>query len=135
MADPRIITDVAERIGKGKKSKLSRLLLAKAENTTGEVLNFCPFGCPDEALDDHGYCDHLVGFTNSTLQECKAGNGVMDPMVMNEAGRRVVQVPSRRVGKKEIFQQTKVLPTDVLELISISSRVYRPTEPKAIKAG
>ena len=28
------------------------------------VDNKCPFGCTLEDLDDHGYCKHLVGFTN-----------------------------------------------------------------------
>ena len=26
--------------------------------------NHCPFGCPATALNDLGYCRHLVGFTN-----------------------------------------------------------------------
>jgi hypothetical protein len=26
--------------------------------------NHCPFGCGDSDLDSHGYCDHLIGFTN-----------------------------------------------------------------------
>lgn len=28
------------------------------------VVNYCPFGCPMEALGANGYCKHLAGFTN-----------------------------------------------------------------------
>ena len=30
----------------------------------GAVKNHCPCGCTNESLDEHGYCKHLVGFTN-----------------------------------------------------------------------
>ena len=32
----------------------------------GGKVSYCPFGCKSESddLDDHGYCRHLVGFTN-----------------------------------------------------------------------
>lgn len=28
------------------------------------VQNHCPFGCKTADLEDHGYCHHLLGFTN-----------------------------------------------------------------------
>ncbi len=29
-----------------------------------QVSNYCPFGCSLEDLNDRGYCNHLIGFTN-----------------------------------------------------------------------
>ncbi len=28
------------------------------------IENHCPFGCPDENLDELGYCEHLIGFSS-----------------------------------------------------------------------
>lgn len=55
--------------------------------------NHCPFGCTDDMLDDLGYCDHLIGFTNdgkmfepleSLLVASKNGEAVID------SGQRMV---------------------------------------------
>lgn len=29
----------------------------------GTKKNYCPFGCTKEALDEYGYCRHLIGFS------------------------------------------------------------------------
>lgn len=38
------------------------------------IENHCPFGCPDENLDELGYCEHLVGFTSDGF--------VLEPIVL-----------------------------------------------------
>lgn len=79
----------------------------------GERVNFCPFGCKDEQLDDNGYCVHLVGFTTD--------GKVMEPMGMDAQGKRKV------FGSKS----QEVLPDDKLVRITVSSRVYRQDKSKA----
>ena len=82
---------------------------AKASAFYGEKVNFCPFGCRDEDLDDHGYCDHLVGFTTD--------GKMLEPMSVGPYGYKVVD------GK----HPEPVLSTDKLERITTSYRVYRDT--------
>jgi len=79
-------------------------------NSRGEKINFCPHGCPDDDLDENGYCRHLVGFTN----EPRLG-GTYEPMVVNDKGRRVVMGQSpQKIQKGDQFVQ-----------ITVSYRVYR----------
>lgn len=33
------------------------------EAAEGVVVNLCPYGCEEEHLQEHGYCQHLIGFT------------------------------------------------------------------------
>ncbi len=119
MADPRLLSPSERRMA------VSELMKAKAANTTGEKVNFCPFGCGDEELDDNGYCRHLVGFTND--------GKTFEPMV-RKGGRRVVQVHRDRVEVVEGGEKTFEFGPPVLEVvqkgdqlvkITISSRVYR----------
>lgn len=111
MADPRDVPVQKRR------QNLSPLLKAQAEATTGEKVNFCPFGCTMDDIDDHGYCDHLVGFTNDGKQ--------MEPMVKDGVtGRRVVMGAQKKPVQKG----------DVLVPISISQRVYRDRADKLVKA-
>jgi hypothetical protein len=105
MADPRTLAAPQDR-----RNALSPLIRAMYSNTRGEKLNFCPHGCRDDELDENGYCRHLVGFTNDP----KPG-GVMEPMVVNDKGRRVVMGGSPQ----------KVLKGDTFVQITCSYRVYR----------
>lgn len=116
MADARFV-DIKDR-----KANLSPLMVARSKASLGEKLNFCPFDCPEEELDENGYCRHLVGFTND--------GDVMEPMVEvrgtgpDPAVRRVVQG-----AKKEPVRKT-----DKLVRITVSSRVYRDVDQKQAKA-
>lgn len=38
--------------------------LEERAKALGHVPNYCPCGCGREDLDEYGYCEHLVGFTN-----------------------------------------------------------------------
>lgn len=116
---------------------LSPLMQAKGRCRTGEKANACPFGCPDQKLDENGYCKHLVGFTNSTPAECSLGKGLMEPMV-TVGGRKVVQVRRESVPGEDGDEEgepvlEKVLPADVLVRITVSSRVYRQAVEKTKK--
>lgn len=94
----------------------SPLMAAMAKASTGEKVNACPFGCQVEDLDDNGYCDHLMGFTND--------GKTMEPMVKDHRERRVVQGAHPQ----------PVLKKDVLVQITTSSRVYRETPTKGTDA-
>jgi hypothetical protein len=109
--DPRIAGP-----GLGGKAPLSELMVAKSRAALGEKVNFCPFNCGLEDLDDLGYCEHLIGFTTD--------GKTLEPMVADSRGRKKV------LGGKE--HEQKVRPTDKLIRITVSSRVYR--EKKTEKA-
>ncbi len=129
MADPRL-TDMMDR---QKQDKRSDLMKAKALAPLGGVVNFCPFGCEDRDLDDHGYCRHLVGFTNDKSKG-------YEPMVWDAMRQaRVVRV---RMEPGADGKQTPMLEPcqkgDQFVQISISSRVYRKTDealPQLEKSG
>ncbi len=97
------------------RSKQSQLMQALNGNILGEVINFCPYGCPDDALDEHGYCRHLVGFTVPGKPKW------MEPRVLTEIGRAK--------DLRYVVDGKHKVPTpkgkDVkLEEITVSSRVY-----------
>jgi len=105
---------------------LSPLMQAKADALGGEKVNFCPFGCELDKLDEHGYCDHLVGFTNDKK--------VYEPMVKVK-GRRRVQPRMEKIGEEyDDFGKVQPVTRPVLEQckdgdqfvqITTSFRVYR----------
>lgn len=110
--DPRELTP-AQR-----KDMRSDLMKKKAKQTTGEKVNACPFGCTLDDLDNNGYCDHLVGFTND-----KKG---MEPMIFDpEHDRRNVKVAMVREGKNLVPKLEPCLKGDKFVQISTSYRVYR----------
>ena len=110
-----------------RKDTRSDLMKLKSKMTNGEKVNACPFGCGIEDLDDNGYCDHLIGFTMDGVS--------YEPMVVDDRGRRVVQVPMEQVGERTTPKGNKVpilkpvlgkvKKGDKLERITCSSRVYR----------
>ncbi len=114
MADPRQVGP------QQRKANLSPLMEAKGLASQGEKVNFCPFGCELEDLDDQGYCKHVAGFTNDGVE--------MEPLVTVN-GRRLVQVPlvTNEAGK-QVPRYEKVRKTDKLVRITTSSRVYRETK-------
>jgi hypothetical protein len=133
MADPREVA-----VG-NRRDQRSKLLQAQAKATEGEKVNFCPYGCEDYQLDEHGYCNHLIGFTNDKK--------LFEPMVKVKGGRRRVKVPMAATGefiideevdedgnikpvKTPVYrpQLSPVLKTDELVQISSSYRVYRQAE-------
>lgn len=110
---------------------LSELMRAKNAAGVGGQVNFCPFGCEDEQLDQHGYCRHLVGFS--------VGDPVhpvqFEPMIHLRRGR-VVYV-ERATTKAEHDEEGKAIIVhgkpklqpiqkgDRLVRITTSCRVYR----------
>jgi hypothetical protein len=47
----------------GSAQRDGRTELVKAQAEEGQTVNFCPFGCYDDELDEQGYCYHLIGFS------------------------------------------------------------------------
>jgi hypothetical protein len=62
------------------------------------VTNHCPFGCRDDQLDAHGYCRHLIGWTE---------DGRTFELRVNPA------------------QRQPILGTDRIVTTGVSARVYR----------
>jgi hypothetical protein len=130
MADPRDIGPQRRR------DTRSDLMKAQSAALDGEKVNFCPFGCTSDELDEHGYCRHLIGFTNDKKN--------FEPMVRVKRGRRMVKVRKEGTGeyvqdfeeddegyqhmvREEVMKPVlePVLPADKLVQITISYRVYR----------
>jgi hypothetical protein len=124
MADPRIL-GVEQR---QKKANLSPLMLRKSQETTGEKVNVCPFGCEAEDLDEHGYCDHLIGFTRDKK--------FYEPQVMNPLTERREVVGSVRDPKtgKMVPNLLLVKQSDQLVQITDCYRVYRNIDKEAAKS-
>jgi hypothetical protein len=118
-----------------RRSPLSPLMQAKSKAATGEQINFCPYGCPDTELDEHGYCYHLIGFT--IPGDNKHFEPFMPPVsdeksievgVRKTVGKKIVEKKGpggRVVGRKRVSAIEEVQKGDELVLISVSSRVYR----------
>ena len=116
MADPRT-SPVQSR-----KSALSPLMRAKSDavRTGGDVVNFCPFECSDDALDEHGYCAHLIGFYHPPGEMYEPRVRVKDKGQAED--KIIVQ------GSKKLHMQSKFK----LVRITSSYRVYSPTPNKAL---
>lgn len=109
------------------------------ERAAGRKFNACPCGCTDQMLNQHGYCRHLIGWTNDKkwyearqrvtrtgLDGKPDGSpyervGAMEPdpegePFLDDEGRKIL--PLRPVLHE-------VLPTDILIASGGSWRVYR----------
>lgn len=53
----------------GKKDNRTPLKKALDGTASGIGVNACPFGCGPANVDNFGWCDHLVGFCNASLDE------------------------------------------------------------------
>ena len=104
MSDPR--TTTREQRSKQGPSELMKAL--RNPERDGDVVNFCPFGCGSHELDNHGYCAHLVGFTN--------GGTTYEPRELDQFGRIFTNGANRQPMKRG-FKMVK---------ITTSARVYSP---------
>jgi hypothetical protein len=114
-----------------RESQLSPLMQWK---NAGGVPNLCPYGCPDEDLNEHGYCYHLIGFANCDQMggKPKVGARVERMTVVKGKNQDYVQVhvPFKKVqvgpGKiKRVYDYDRIQKSDILHQISTSYRVYR----------
>lgn len=108
---------------------LSPLVLAQRKSQRDGDVNVCPFGCQKDNLDEHGYCRHLIGFTNDTRH--------YEPVIMVR-GKRKIFIPREKIGEAGFNeygeaveeqwgppQLPKVQKDDVIVQITTSWRVYR----------
>lgn len=119
---------VPERV---RRKHLSDLMRRHAENTTGGVVNACPYGCEDEELDENGYCPHLIGFAtpNDKLHEKKPS--MYEPLVQNGEHKIVVGFKRDAAGKR-VPNLFPLLKGDKIVRITTSYRVYRDvSDPKS----
>lgn len=103
-----------------------------AAKFAGVNKNWCPFGCPDDELDEYGYCYHLIGFTNDKkrIELMKRLKKTDDKGKEVDTGHVAIQVPytTQRLGPKHIkkvYQYERARPGDQFVQISTSWRVYR----------
>lgn len=103
---------------KDKRSKLIRSFEARggrANSGSGLTVNACPFGCPDDSLDENELCRHMIGTT----------------VPGDDKHFYPVKVRKNRKGGSTGFKFTdgtdlqEVQPGDHLVRITTASRVYR----------
>ncbi len=110
MADPRREKH-GPQVRSANHSDLMKALLAASQ---GEKVNFCPFGCSDQDLDESGHCYHLIGFS-------LPGDKAFEPLKPPDAR-------GRRTNDGRIQARQPVKKGDKLERITTCSRVYRNIE-------
>ncbi len=103
--------------------------LAEADDQANLVFA-CPYGCAAGQVDDHGLCDHMIGFTNARL---------LDGEVKNPPEGAVVEVleTDRDLLQRRKFSKRKdvLKPGDYLVRVNgTTRRVYRQPEVKDEKA-
>lgn len=96
------------------------------------ITNHCPFGCEAVDLDDYGYCQHLVGFSNDgkVMEQVKSHPKTKERFVDGRSQASVLK------GDILINPEHKQL-VDGVERMSkswVSARVYRPEAPAVKKA-
>lgn len=94
----------------------------------GAVKNHCPFGCPNESLDEHGYCEHLVGFTNGSKVGDPVENILRSPItemtIVNGLHKRKPKVVRGKGDDREEF----VLPPPSKEVVLKGDTLVNPEE-------
>lgn len=135
MADPRKFGPQA------RSANLSELMQAKSRAAMGEKVNFCPFGCEDREVDEHGYCRHLVGFLDvggeirgsEIIKKSYVGRD-FEPMRRGKGGRYSIDSYVITESEEVVNKYDKVQENDVLVRVTTSARVYREAispKPKA----
>lgn len=119
--DPRI---GGPGLGQRDTSVRAQMVKMKGEQKN---LNLCPCGCPDTALNEHGYCDHLVGWTmDGEVIELREFNCVSIAREMTSEGhikeRPLPWMVDERVGAKtEPVRKDDIL----VDCGTHNKRVYR----------
>lgn len=107
-------------------------------DTASKIDNHCPFGCCLADLDEHGYCRHLVGFTNDgkTYEaQIRGPRGLRQVDAIEtdtRTGRTRRKVHRLQPGDKLINPVTPQLNMGVWHNASrwVSDRVYRLGVPE-----
>lgn len=104
MADPR------SQNPQNRRANHSPLMKAlSSRQSINDVINFCPFGCEDHELDEHGYCGHLIGFYSKGTS--------FEPRVRRKKDGRVIVDGTKPRPMEKGFVRVK---------ITTSARVYSP---------
>ena len=118
MADAEDIADLKEEIRKN----------------IGAVKNHCPYGCTADVLDEHGYCHHLVGFTNAGMNGTKLPIGApVEPITVNPLtemtmvnGRHKRKLKDYK-GKGAEREEIAVIPPST-EVVQAGDKLVNPEE-------
>lgn len=101
--------------------------------TLGNVSNYCPFGCRLEDLDENGYCEHLVGFTNQPRIGGKIENIVVDPVTemkcVNGTHKRKETRTYRTPDGEKV---TVTLPGPSAEVVQKGDELVNPEEEQLV---
>ena len=106
--------------------------MAGASNTAKYIdnRNHCPFGCQPGHLSEHGYCCHLVGFTNkSKVMECVSYNERGFPCI--GLSREIILKTDKLVNPERIIKD-ELAPAGRLVPEWVSARVYRQKTPEEV---
>jgi hypothetical protein len=127
-------------------STANNLLAVDRPPLQDEVVNYCPFGCEKEDLDDHGYCEHLIGFKNGKSKKyepirnwkvkVKDGDATVEiPMPSVQCGRKMTRMrdcPPESEDVKYINPIKKQMVHGVVNMAYswVSTRIYVRLCPK-----
>lgn len=112
MADAEDIADLKEEIRKN----------------MGAIKNHCPFGCSMEQLDEHGYCQHLIGFTNGSKVGDPVDTVTVNPMTeMCQVNGRHNRKPKAFRGKGEEREEFSVIQPST-EVVQRGDQLVNPEE-------
>ena len=116
-----------------RRDRRSRLMRALGKTSHRSDVNFCPYGCDDLDLDEHGYCYHLIGFTlpgdrtkyEPLLPPVKDWDDPQDHDGLSKEMGFLCRTHEAGVRKTGCGKRGKVQKGDVLVDITCSCRVYR----------
>ena len=99
-------------------------LKEETRRNIGSVKNHCPFNCSAEKLDEHGYCEHLVGFTN----EERVGAPVDQLTVAPQTGMAMVNGRHARKEMVKFLGEEVPLPPPSKEIVLKDDVLVNPEE-------
>ncbi len=99
-----------------------------------DIKTHCPFGCKGPKLDEHGYCRHLLGFTNDgqvyepiTPMLTRSRGQLVDAGRVTVNGKNPLPIPDNRIL---VNPEVKPLDNGVYHMAKswVSDRVYVPCD-------
>jgi hypothetical protein len=110
-------------------------LKEEVRKNIGAVKNHCPFGCPDSEMDEHGYCKHLVGFTNGSKVgdplEVITVNPITEMCMVNGRHARKEKTYRGKGADRETFD---VMPA-CREVVQKGDKLVNPEEVQTLDGG
>src|SRR5678810_651991 len=86
----------------------------------------CPFGCAQGKVDDHGLCDHMIGFTNAKMVDGPVEAAKIPP----DATVEVLELDRDLLNRRKFSKRKDVLKLGdyLVRVNGTTRRVYRQPE-------